>query len=79
MWTRSSPRRRTFPSAPTLRRTFGTASNSHPGKPADLLARRQHDPYPGMTDHYWRGDLMRINSADPGEPERLLRKFAEQR
>jgi hypothetical protein len=34
---------------------------------------------PGMTDHYWRGGLMRINSADPGEPERLLRKFAEQR
>jgi predicted DsbA family dithiol-disulfide isomerase len=28
---------------------------------------------PGMTDHYWRGGLMRINSADPGEPERLLR------
>jgi predicted DsbA family dithiol-disulfide isomerase len=34
---------------------------------------------PGMTDHYWRGDLMRINSADPDEPERLLRKFVEQR
>ncbi len=30
---------------------------------------------PGMTDHYWRGDLMRIRSADPGEPQRLLRKF----
>ena len=30
---------------------------------------------PGMTDHYWRGGLMRIRSADPGEPERLLRKF----
>lgn len=34
---------------------------------------------PGMTDHYWRGDLVRINSADPAEPERLLRKFVEQR
>ena len=34
---------------------------------------------PGMTDHYWRGDLMRISSADPDEPERLLRKFVEQR
>lgn len=32
---------------------------------------------PGMTDHYWRGDLMRINSADPDEPERLLRRFAD--
>ncbi len=31
---------------------------------------------PGMTDHYWRGDLMRINSTDPDEPERLLRTFA---
>jgi predicted DsbA family dithiol-disulfide isomerase len=30
---------------------------------------------PGMTDHYWRGDLPRISSADPGEPQRLLRKF----
>ena len=27
---------------------------------------------PGMTDHYWRGELLRIKSADPGEPERLL-------
>jgi predicted DsbA family dithiol-disulfide isomerase len=34
---------------------------------------------PGMTDHYWRGGLMRINSADPGEPARLLSKFVEQR
>jgi predicted DsbA family dithiol-disulfide isomerase len=34
---------------------------------------------PGMTDHYWRGGLMRLNSADPDEPERLLRKFVEQR
>jgi hypothetical protein len=33
---------------------------------------------PGMTDRYWRGGLMRINSADPGEPERLLRTFVEQ-
>ena len=32
---------------------------------------------PGMTGHYWRGGLMRINSADPGEPERLLRTFVE--
>lgn len=34
---------------------------------------------PGMTDHYWRGDLMRFNSADPDEPERLLREYVEQR
>lgn len=34
---------------------------------------------PGMTDHYWHGGLMRISSADPGEPERLLRKFVEPR
>lgn len=34
---------------------------------------------PGMTDHYWRGDLMRFNSADPDEPERLLRTFVDQR
>lgn len=34
---------------------------------------------PGMTDHYWRGGLMRINSADPDEPARLLSKFVEQR
>jgi predicted DsbA family dithiol-disulfide isomerase len=27
---------------------------------------------PGMTDHYWRGGLVRINSTDPGEPGRLL-------
>ena len=27
---------------------------------------------PGITDHYWRGGLPRINSVDPGEPERLL-------
>ncbi len=27
---------------------------------------------PGMTDHHWRGGLLRINSVDPGEPERLL-------
>lgn len=33
---------------------------------------------PGMADHYWRGGLMRIRSADPGEPERLLRKSLEQ-
>lgn len=32
---------------------------------------------PGMTDHYWRGGLMRIKSADPGAPERLLRTFVE--
>ena len=29
---------------------------------------------PGMTDHYWRGGLVRINSTDPGEPGRLLSK-----
>jgi predicted DsbA family dithiol-disulfide isomerase len=27
---------------------------------------------PGMTDHNWRGGLVRINSTDPGEPGRLL-------
>jgi predicted DsbA family dithiol-disulfide isomerase len=27
---------------------------------------------PGMTDHSWRGGLVRINSTDPGEPARLL-------
>lgn len=27
---------------------------------------------PGMTDHYWRGGLVRINSMDPAEPGRLL-------
>lgn len=27
---------------------------------------------PGMTDHCWRGGLVRINSTDPGEPARLL-------
>ena len=27
---------------------------------------------PGMTDHYWRGGLVRINSTDPDEPGRLL-------
>jgi len=27
---------------------------------------------PGMTDHHWRGDLLRIGSVDPGEPERLV-------
>lgn len=27
---------------------------------------------PGMTDHHWSGGLLRIGSADPGEPERLL-------
>jgi predicted DsbA family dithiol-disulfide isomerase len=32
---------------------------------------------PGMADHYWQGDLMRINSTDPSEPERLLQKFVE--
>jgi predicted DsbA family dithiol-disulfide isomerase len=26
----------------------------------------------GMTDHYWRGGLVRINSTDPGESGRLL-------
>jgi predicted DsbA family dithiol-disulfide isomerase len=31
---------------------------------------------PGMTDHDWRGDLLRINSADPDAAARLLRKFA---
>jgi hypothetical protein len=25
-----------------------------------------------MTDHYWRGGLVRINSTDPDEPGRLL-------
>lgn len=30
---------------------------------------------PGMADHYWRGGLLRINSADPDEPARLLQKF----
>ncbi len=29
---------------------------------------------PGMSDHYWRGGLLRINSTDPDEPARLLRK-----
>lgn len=27
---------------------------------------------PGMTDHEWRGGLVRIGRTDPGEPERLL-------
>lgn len=27
---------------------------------------------PGMTDHHWRGGLLRIDSVDPREPERLL-------
>ena len=27
---------------------------------------------PGMTDHYWRGGLVRISSTDPDEPRRLL-------
>jgi predicted DsbA family dithiol-disulfide isomerase len=30
---------------------------------------------PGMSDHYWHGGLLRINSVDPDEPSRLLRKF----
>jgi hypothetical protein len=28
-----------------------------------------------MSDHYWHGGLLRINSVDPDEPSRLLRKF----
>ncbi|MBP2328194.1 hypothetical protein JOF56_008579 [Kibdelosporangium banguiense] len=27
---------------------------------------------PGMTDHHWHGDLVRIGPTDPGETERLL-------
>jgi predicted DsbA family dithiol-disulfide isomerase len=27
---------------------------------------------PGMTDHHWHGDLVRIGYTEPGEPERLL-------
>ena len=27
---------------------------------------------PGMSDHFWRGGLLRINSTDPDEPARLL-------
>jgi predicted DsbA family dithiol-disulfide isomerase len=27
---------------------------------------------PGMTDHYWQGDLVRIGRTQPDEPERLL-------
>ncbi|MET8854095.1 DsbA family protein [Amycolatopsis sp. NPDC004625] len=27
---------------------------------------------PGLTGHHWRGGLLRIDAADPGEPERLL-------
>jgi predicted DsbA family dithiol-disulfide isomerase len=34
---------------------------------------------PGMSDHYWRGGLLRIRSADPDEPARLLRTFAARR
>ncbi|HLJ99470.1 MAG TPA: hypothetical protein VKU39_06130 [Streptosporangiaceae bacterium] len=29
---------------------------------------------PGMSDHHWRGGLLRITSTDPDEPARLLRK-----
>jgi 2-hydroxychromene-2-carboxylate isomerase len=29
---------------------------------------------PGMTDHHWRGGLVRIGSTDPTAPERLLAK-----
>ena len=32
---------------------------------------------PGMSDHHWRGGLLRINSTDPEEPARLLRKLVE--
>lgn len=30
---------------------------------------------PGMTDHHWRGGLVRIGSTDPAAPERLLATF----
>ena len=31
---------------------------------------------PGMTDHHWRGDLVRIGRTDPGAAERLLLQHA---
>jgi 2-hydroxychromene-2-carboxylate isomerase len=34
---------------------------------------------PGMTDHYWSGELVRIGATDPDEPERLLLEHASRR
>ena len=34
---------------------------------------------PGMTDHYWSGELVRIGRTQPGDPERLLLERASRR
>ena len=46
--------------------------------PADLRSKAWFDnPHnPGMTDHHWRGDLVRIGRTDPGAAERLLLQHA---
>jgi hypothetical protein len=42
------------------------------GSPQILFADGTSAHNPGMTDHCWRGGLVRINSTDPDEPGRLL-------
>lgn len=57
------------------RETWSGAAAGAQGSPQVVWPDGSTTHNPGMSDHYWRGGLLRINSTDPGEPARLLQQY----
>jgi len=65
-WHRSNPR------ADVARDFAESAGRPIQGSPQVFWPDGSTTHNPGMTDHRWSGDLVRIGQTSPGEPERIL-------